>query len=84
MTKRKKKRPPIVGVKSMQIRLPEYLAHELDELNHILKQRVGASKWSQNKIVCEALRVWIIGAKKQLGENDNANQNQEVARTTSN
>jgi len=56
------------NLKEIIFRLPSYLADELVDMAYLLKKRSPDYKWSQNKIVCEAIRVWLIGAKKQLGD----------------
>jgi hypothetical protein len=56
-------------------RLPRYLAGELEDVVHYLKKVTKPADkkngWTQNQVVCEALRVWIIGAKEKLGLGEN-------------
>jgi hypothetical protein len=54
-------------IKSICIRFPWYLWEELIEITHQLKRRSPDYKWSANQVVCEALRQWIIAAKKKIG-----------------
>lgn len=56
-------------------RLPHYLAAELEDVVHYLKKvakpQGKKNGWTQNQVVCEALRVWIIAAKERLGLGEN-------------
>jgi hypothetical protein len=56
-----------IKTKGIVLRLPWYLWEELVETTHVLKRRSPEYRWSSNKVICEALRQWIIGVKKKLG-----------------
>lgn len=56
------------GTQFKVIRLPRLLHEKLLETTFYLKRSNPAALWSQNKVVCEALRSWLQAADEKLRE----------------